>query len=337
MIKENRVFIVAELSGNHNHDINRAFAIIDAAAKAGADAIKFQTYTPDTITLNSNRPEFMVHWKGEKRSLYELYKEAHTPWEWHEKLFEHAKNRGLIAFSSPFDVTSVAFLEKLHVPLYKVASFEVVDTPLLEAIGKTKKPVILSRGMSTLDELQKALKTLKEFGTPQIIVLQCVSAYPAKPEEMHLKNIADMSKKLGVLTGLSDHTLTNESAIAGTALGACVIEKHLTLSRKEGGPDCEFSLEPSEFEALVHAIRVTEAAIGTPFYGITNDEKNLIKYRKSLFASKDIIKGETFTPENIRSVRPGIGLSPEHYSSLLGKKAAQDIPFATPLSWDLIE
>ncbi len=335
------VFVVAELSGNHNQDINRALKSIDAAKEAGADAIKLQTYTPDTITLNSSNAEFMIQWQGKNKSLYELYKEAYTPWEWHEQLFEHAKKLDLICFSSPFDVTAVAFLQKLNVPVYKVASFEVVDIPLLEAIGKTCKPVIMSRGMASLEELQTAVDVLRNAGTTDIIILQCVSAYPAQPKDMHLQNIPDITRRFNVHAGLSDHTLTNDSAIAAVALGACVIEKHFTLNRADGGPDSEFSLEPKEFAALVASIRIVEQALGKPNYQPnyeqSQDEQALSKFRKSLFASAPIAKGDLFTESNIRSVRPGSGLPPKYYHHIIGKRALKNIPFATPLSWDFIE
>lgn len=331
------VFVIAELSGNHNHDIARAFAIIDAAKKAGADAVKLQTYTPDTITLDAKSPDFMVKWQGTTKSLYELYKEAYTPWDWHKPLFDYAKKLGLICFSTPFDVSAVDFLETLDTPLYKVASFEVIDIPLLEAIGKTKKPVIMSRGMATLDELALALDTLKKAGSFEIVVLQCVSAYPAQPKDMHLMNIPDITRRFGVAAGLSDHTMTNDSAIAAVALGAAAIEKHLTLSRKDGGPDSEFSLEPDEFAALVTSVRIVEQAIGQPCYEQSQDEKTASKFRKSLFAAKDIAKGEVFTEANVRSVRPGNGLAPKYYHDIIGKRASQDIAFATPLSWELVE
>lgn len=332
-----KVFIIAELSGNHNQDINRAFALIDAAKKAGADAIKLQTYTPDTITLQANTPDFTVQWQGKDTTLYELYKEAHTPWQWHKELFEYAQKQGLTCFSTPFDASAVTFLETLNCPIYKVASFEVVDIPLLEAIGKTKKPVIMSRGMATLDELQLAIDTLKKAGSSNIIILQCVSAYPAKPADMHLMNIPDIVQRFNVSAGLSDHTLTNDSAIAAVALGASVIEKHLTLRREDGGPDSQFSLEPDEFAQLVASIRIVEQAVGSPFYEQSQDEKALVKFRKSLFAAKAIKKGELFTEQNVRSVRPGNGLAPKYYHDIIGKKASCDIAFATPLSWKLVE
>lgn len=330
-----RVYIVAEVSGNHNQSIERAKQIIDAAADAGADAVKLQTYTPDTITIDSDRPEFIVRtgkdWKG--KTLYQLYGEAYTPWEWHAELFAHAKERGLVCFSSPFDLTSVVFLEKLHNPIYKVASFEVVDIPLLEAIGKTKKPVIMSRGMASVEEISLAIKTLHKFGTKELVLLQCVSAYPADPKDMHLANIPDMQKRFKAQVGLSDHSLTNEAAIAAVALGAVVIEKHLTLRRTDGGPDSSFSLEPQEFKALVQAVRATEAAVGHTSYKLSGSEKDNIQFRKSLFVVADIKKRERFTPENVRSIRPGNGLAPKEYRRVLGRRATQDIARATPLSW----
>ncbi len=333
-----RTFIVAELSGNHNGDIRRALRIIDAAADAGADAIKLQTYTADTITIDSDAPEFVVRknsaWKG--KTLYELYQEASTPWEWHRRLFAHAKKRGLVCFSTPFDVTAVDFLEILRAPLYKVASFEVVDIPLLERIGRTRKPVIMSRGMATIPELELAVRTLRRFGTKDLTLLQCVSAYPAKPEDMHLSTIPDLRKRFKLNVGLSDHTLTNESAVAAVALGATVVEKHLTLRRADGGLDSSFSLEPREFAAMVNAIRRTEAAIGTPVYTRSEGERENVQYRKSLFVVKDMKKGERFSPENTRSIRPGNGMEPRHYRAVLGKRAASDIKRATPLRQSLI-
>lgn len=333
------VFIVAEISGNHNHDISRAKAIIDAAADAGADAIKLQTYTPDTITIDSDRPEFVVQsgrdWKG--KTLYQLYGEAYTPWEWHAELFAHAKRRGLICFSTPFDPTAIAFLESLENPIYKVASFEVVDIPLLEEIGKTKKPVIMSRGMASVEEIRLAIKTLRKFGTKEIILLQCVSAYPAKPDDMNLATIPDMRKRFNVSIGLSDHTLSNDAAIASIALGASVIEKHLTLRRADGGPDSSFSMEPEEFKALVQSVRVVEAAIGKPNYKLTRGERANTQFRRSLYIVRDVKKGEKFTKENVRSIRPGNGLAPKYYRSILSKRAAKDIARATPLAIKLID
>lgn len=329
-------FIVAEMSGNHNRDIKRALRIIDAAADAGADAIKLQTYTPDTITIDSDTKPFQVTWKGKRHTLYDLYGEAYTPWEWHARLFAHAKKRGLLCFSTPFDPTAVDFLEKLHVPCHKVASFEVVDIPLLEVIGKTKKPVIMSRGMASVEEIKLAIQTLRKFGTKDIVLLHCVSAYPASPTDMNLSIIPDMHKRFGVQIGLSDHTLGTDASVAAIALGACVIEKHFTLRRADGGPDSSFSLEPKEFTALVRSVRTVEAAMGTPSYAQSTDEKKMVIFRKSLFVVKDIKKGERFTPENVRSIRPGNGMAPKFYRSILGKHATRDIKRATPLRQSLI-
>ena len=328
--------IVAELSGNHNHDIKRAIKIIDAAAEAGADAIKLQTYTPDTLTIKSATKPFRVTWKGKRRTLYDLYEEAYTPWEWHKELFAHAKKRGLICFSTPFDNSAVDFLEKLGQPIYKVASFEIIDIPLLERIGKTKKPVILSRGMASVEEIRLALKTLRKFGTKDIVLLHCISAYPARPKDMHLSTIPDMRTRFGVDVGLSDHTLGTDVAIAAIALGAVIIEKHLTLRRKDGGPDSSFSLEPNEFAEMVRGVRTVEDALGRPSYSESTYEKKNIVFRKSLFVVRDMKKGETFTPDNVRSIRPGNGLAPKFYRSVVGKRAARDISRATPLHNGLI-
>lgn len=331
-------FIVAELSGNHNHAIDRAKAIIDAAKDAGADAVKLQTYTPDTITIDSDRPEFIVKtgkgWQG--KTLHQLYGEAYTPWEWHAELFAYAKHAGLVCFSSPFDPTAVTFLKSLGNPIYKVASFEIVDTPLLEHIGKTRKPVIMSRGMATEAEMHDAVKTLRKFGTKDIAILQCVSAYPADPKDMHVANIPDIRKRFKTEAGLSDHSLTNDAAIASVALGACIIEKHLTLKRQDGGPDSSFSLEPAEFKALVQSVRTVEAAIGSVSYAPSKGEKENIQFRKSLFVVQDIKKGERFTSENVRSIRPGNGLPPRLYRAVLGKCAAKDLMRGMPLSQKLV-
>lgn len=328
--------IVAEMSGNHNHDIKRALEIIDAAADAGADAIKLQTYTPDTLTISSDTKPFRVTWKGERRTLYDLYGEACTPWEWHKQLFAHAKKRGLVCFSTPFDSTAVDFLEKLKVPFYKVASFEVVDIPLLEVIGKTKKPVIMSRGMASIEEISLAIKTLRKFGTRDIVLLHCVSSYPANTADMHLTTIPDMRKRFGVQVGLSDHTLGADVTIAAIALGACIIEKHFTLRRADGGPDSSFSMEPDEFASLVRSVRTVEVAMGEPSYAQNADEKKNVVFRKSLFVVRDMKKGEHFTSETVRSIRPGDGMAPKFYRSVLGKRAARDIKRATPLRQDLI-
>ena len=332
-------FIVAEVSGNHNGDIKRALKIIDAAADAGADAVKLQTYTPDTMTIDSDKPYFKIKsknkdWRG--KTLYELYAWAQTPWRWHKELFAHAKKRGLLCFSTPFDESAVDFLEQLDVPVYKIASFEIVDTELLKAVGKTKKPVIVSRGMATQDEIRLAMRTLKKAGTKDIVLLHCVSAYPAKPEEMNIASIPDLAKRFHISVGLSDHTLSNDVAVAAVALGARIIEKHLTLARADGGPDASFSLEPQEFKRLVASVREVERAIGGPSYKRSKGESENIMFRRSLFVVEDIKKGEKFTKKNVRSIRPGNGLSPKLYSSVLGKRAAKNIKRATPLSRRLI-
>lgn len=333
------VFIIAEMSGNHNQDIDKAFEIIDVVADAGADAVKLQTYTADTITIDCDKEYFQVKvndaWKGQ--TLHSLYKTAYTPWDWQPKLKEYAEKKGLIFFSTPFDNTAVDFLEKMEVALYKVASFEVVDIPLLEKIGKTKKPVIMSRGMSSKEELQLAIKTLKENGCPEVAVLHCVSSYPAKSEEMNLATIPDIKEKFDVIAGLSDHTIGQEVSIASAALGASVIEKHITMVRADGGPDAGFSLEPNELKDLVKAIRIVESAIGVPFYGVGGKESENIIFRKSLFVVKDVKRGEEFTEQSVRSIRPGCGLAPKYYHKVIGKKAASDIKRGEPLNWEMIE
>ncbi len=333
------VFIIAEMSGNHNQNFDRAKKIIDSAVKAGVDAVKLQTYTADTITLDCKNKYFQVKssnpaWDG--HTLYSLYQMAHTPWDWQPKLKKYAEDKGVLVFSTPFDNTAVDFLEKMDVQLYKIASFEVVDIPLLKRIGQTKKPVIMSRGMSTIKELELAVKTLKDNGAPQIAILHCVSSYPAKTEQMNLATIPDIAKKFGVVSGLSDHTLGITASLISIALGACIIEKHVTLSRADGGPDAAFSLEPVEFKQLVQSVREAEKAIGKPAYTLGKTEAKQIVFRKSLFVVKDITKGEKFTPENIRSIRPGYGLASKYYDEVISKTASQDIERATLLSWDLI-
>lgn len=331
--------IIAEMSGNHNKDIKRAYKIIDAAAAAGADAVKLQTYTPDTITIDSDKKYFQVKvndaWKGQ--TLYNLYKKVYTPWEWQPKLKAYGEKKGLVVFSTPFDNTAVDFLEKMKVSLYKVASFEVVDIPLLKKIGKTKKPVIMSRGMATLSEMKLAAKTLKDSGCPAVAILHCVSSYPAKPEEMNLATIPDLAKKLKVVVGLSDHNLHSAVSIASVALGGRIIEKHLTLKRSDGGADAAFSLEPDEFKKMVNSVRTAEAAIGRPNYGAGDKESENVIFRKSLFVAENIKKGEKFTEKNVRSVRPGHGLEPKYYDKILGKTAKTDIEKGTPFSWNLIK
>ena len=333
------VFIIAEMSANHNHDFNKALKLIDVAAEAGVDAIKLQTYTADTMTIDCDKEYFQVNvnkaWKGQ--SLYSLYQKAYTPWEWQPELKEYGESKGLIVFSTPFDNTAVDFLEKMNVVLYKVASFEVVDMPLLKKIGQTKKPVIMSRGMSSIKELELAIKTLKNNGTPQVAILHCVSSYPAISKQMNLATIPDIAKRFKVITGLSDHSLGITVPITSVALGACIIEKHLTLSRAYGGPDAGFSLEQNEFKELVKAVREAEKAIGTPNYGFGKNESENIVFRKSLFVVEDIKKGGKFTSKNIRSIRPYYGLAPTHYDEIIGKIAVKNIERGTPLNRDLIK
>lgn len=332
------VFIVAEMSGNHNQSLERAFKIIDAAVNAGVDAIKLQTYTPDTITINSDTDHFKIKtnnvWRGQ--TLYSLYQKAYTPWKWQKKLKKYGEKKGLVVFSTPFDETAVDFLETLNVPMYKISSYEVIDIPLLKKIGKTKKPVIMSRGMASAKEIKVAIQTLKKAGTKDIVVLHCVNVYPALPSQMNLSTIPDITKKFKVLGGLSDHTLGINTALAATALGATVIEKHLTLKRKDGGPDSSFSIEQAEFKQLVKSVREIQSSLGKPTYGQVGDEKIDSKHRRSIFVVSHIKKGEKFTRKNIRSIRPGYGLLPEHLDKIIGKKAKKDIPFGTPLQWNLI-
>jgi N-acetylneuraminate synthase len=328
-------YIVAELSGNHGQDFDRAVQTIHAAKEAGADAVKLQTYTPDTMTLNSPQEWFRISggtlWDG--RTLYDLYGEASTPWEWQPKLKALANSLGLDLFSTAFDPTSVDFLESIGVPLHKVASAELIDIPLIRRLARTGKPLILSTGMATLAEIEEALTAVRENGAAQIALLKCTSAYPAPPEEMNLRTIPHLSEAFGVPVGLSDHTLGIAVAVASVALEACIIEKHFTLSRAAGGPDSAFSLEPCEFKKMVDAIRMAERALGSVRYGVTERQANSRLFRRSLFAVCDIRAGETFTSTNIRSIRPALGLHPRHFVEVLGKVAASDMQRGTPLTW----
>ncbi len=335
----NPAFIIAEMSGNHNQSFGNALKIIDAAAEAGADAVKLQTYTADTLTIDCDKEYFQVKvndsWKG--NTLYSLYKKAYTPWDWQPKLKEYAESKGLLLFSTPFDFTAVDFLEKMNVPLYKVASFETNHLPLLKKIGSAKKPVIISRGLTSIEDLGLAIKTLKEAGAPEVAVLHCVSSYPALPEQMNLNTIPDISRRFNVISGLSDHTLGTTAAITSVALGASIIEKHVTTSRAEGGPDAAFSLEPQELKEMVRKIREAEAALGRVTYEAGNKEAENVLFKQSIFVSKDIKKGELFNEANIRIIRPGHGLAPKNYESVLGKTAAQDLEKGTPLRWGHVE
>lgn len=331
-------YIVAEVSANHNQSYQRAVEIIEAAKKSGADAVKLQTYTPNTMTINSSREWFQIPkesiWAG--KTLYELYEEAYTPWEWHPKLQAVARELDLDLFSTPFDVTAVDFLENLKVPVYKVASFEIIDIPLLKKIAKTKRPVIVSTGMALLSEIDEAVKTLRQYGSDQITLLKCTSAYPAPASEMNLRTIPNMAETFGVVAGLSDHTLGSSIAVGAVAVGAKVIEKHFTGSRAEGGPDASFSMEPDEFTRMVQDIRQVEQALGVISYERTSEELKSVCFRRSLFVVKDVQSGEKFTEENVRVIRPGYGLAPRYLEQVLGKKAIQNVKEGTPLSWDLV-
>jgi len=334
----NKTFIIAELSANHNHNFDIAVKTIEAAAKAGADAIKVQTYTADTITIDCNNEYFQIKqgtiWDG--KTLYELYKEAYTPWDWQPKLKIIAEKLGLVFFSSPFDFTAVDFLEKMNVPAYKIASFEITDIPLIEYVAKKGKPVIISTGIATIEDIQLAVETCRNAGNDQIALLKCTSAYPAPMEEANLITIPDLTKRFSVMVGLSDHTVSNSTSIAAVALGAKVIEKHFILNRSIGGPDAEFSINPEEFKSLVQSIREVEKALGKVTYELSPKVLKSREHSRSLFVVKDIKAGEMFTNENIRSIRPGFGLHTKHLYEIIGKTAITNILKGTPLSWALI-
>ncbi|MCJ8347985.1 pseudaminic acid synthase [Moritella sp.] len=333
-----RPYIIAELSANHNGDINRAFAIMAAAKEAGADAIKLQTYTQDTITMDCDSDEFQIKgglWHGQ--SLYELYKGAHMPWEWHQPLFAKAKELGITIFSSPFDFSAVDLLEELDAPAYKIASFEVIDLPLIKRVAQTGKPMIISTGMANKAEIQDAITTARENGCEELVVLHCVSSYPAPAEQYNLRTIEDISQRFDVLSGLSDHTIDNATAVVSVAFGACVIEKHVTLDRNGGGADDSFSLEPTELAQLCRDTHTAWQAMGKVNYERTPAEQGNVQFRRSLYVVKDIAAGELLTAENVRSIRPGFGLAPKHYDAVLGKVAKGIIYRGAALSFDLIE
>lgn len=331
-------FIVAELSANHGQDFDRAVRMVNAAGECGADAVKVQTYTPDTMTIPSTKKWFSLGpgtlWEG--RTLHDLYGEAYTPWEWHPMLMEVARAAGLTLFSTPFDETAVRFLEQLDVPAYKVASFELVDLPLLREVGRTGKPVILSTGMATVSEIHEAIDTMRLEGAEQIALLVCTSSYPAPTDQMNLRRIPHLAELFDLPVGLSDHSLSPEVPVVATALGACVIEKHFTLSRSYEGPDSEFSLEPAEFAEMVSAVRTAESALGEATLGVAEGEEPSRIFRRSLFVVQDVAVGEDFTVENVRSIRPGYGLHTRHLEEVLGRKASADISAGTPLSWNLV-
>jgi pseudaminic acid synthase len=332
------VYIVAEMSANHNQSLDRAIRIVHAAKEAGADAVKLQTYTADTITLRSNKECFRVSggtlWDG--RTLHDLYQEAFTPWEWQPKLKQVADSVGLHLFSSAFDAGGVDFLERMNVPAHKVASFELVDLDLIRKMARTGKPLIMSTGMATESEIEEALETAREAGATQMALLKCTSAYPAPAEEANLLTIPELARRFDCPAGLSDHTMNVAVPVAAVALGACIIEKHFCLSRADGGPDSAFSLEPQEFRAMVDAVRTAEKALGSVQFAPGPHEVNSRKYRRSLFVVEDVRKGAVFTEENVRSIRPADGLHPRYLNEVLGQRAACDIECGTPLDWKLI-
>ena len=327
------------MSANHLHNLNRAKRIIDAAKECGADAIKLQTYRPDTITIDCRGPEFMATpgspW--ENMNLFELYKEAYTPWEWHGELMDYAKKVGITCFSSPFDLTAIDFLEELNVPAYKIASFELNDIPLIKKAALTGKPIIMSTGIADMSDIELALRTCKEAGNDKVILLKCVSEYPTPYEEINLRTLTNMSETFDCVVGVSDHSFGSAVAVAGVALGAKVIEKHLTLNRKDGGPDGTFSMEPQEFKNMVTDIRNIEKALGKVTYELTEKQKKSKGRSRSLYVVSDIKKGEIFTPDNMRSIRPGYGLHTKYYENIIGKRASCDLKKGTAMKWNYVE
>jgi N-acetylneuraminate synthase len=332
------VYIVAEMSANHGRDFDQAVRVIAAAKQAGADAIKVQTYTPDTLTIDSNQEHFRIRgtlW--DKRTLYDLYSEAYMPWEWQPRLQTIAQEMGLDFFSTPFDSSSVEFLQSINVPAFKIASFESVDLQLLERTARTGKPIIMSTGMMSLAEIEEAVSVIRAAGNNQLALLKCTSAYPAIHSEMNLRTIPHLAETFGVEAGISDHSAGNVVPITAVALGATIIEKHLTISRALPGPDSAFSMEPHEFKEMVEAVRTTEQAMGSVHYGVVPSEKVSAVFRRSLFVTRDMESGEPFTAENVRSIRPGIGLHTRHWNEVIGRRARTRILKGTPLSWHLIE
>jgi len=333
------VFLVAEMSANHNQEFDRAVETVRAAAEAGADAIKLQTYTADTMTIRSDKERFRIGggtlWDG--RSLHDLYEEAYTPWDWQPQLKAIAEDLGVLCFSTAFDPTAVDFLEEMGVPVHKVASFELVDIPLIEYMAQTGKPMILSTGMATQEEIEEAVAAARGAGASELLLLKCTSAYPAPPEAMNLRAIPHLAEAFGLPIGLSDHSLGIAAPVAAVAVGACMVEKHFTLSREDGGPDSAFSLEPAEFAAMVEAIRAAESALEGDSLGGDAKEVASRAFRRSLFVVRDVRRGETFTAENVRSIRPSHGLHPRHLKGVLGKKASRDIEAGTPMTWNHVE
>ena len=336
--KDHPTFVIAEMSGNHNGDINRAMQLLEAAKNAGADAVKLQTYTADTITIDHDGPGFVIEgglWDG--RTLYDLYEEAHTPWDWHQALFAKARELDLIIFSSPFDETAVDLLEELNAPAYKIASFEAVDLPLIEYVASKGKPMIISTGIANEIEIQNAVDAARNAGCDDLILLHCVSGYPTPAEDIHLNTMPEIAERYGVLAGLSDHTMGTAVSVASVALGACVIEKHFTLARADGGPDAAFSLEPDELQHLCNDVKTAWSALGKVNFERKPSESGNAQFRRSLYAVKDIPAGEIINKQNVRSIRPGFGLPPSDLKQILGCRSNTDIAKGTPLSWDLIE
>ena len=327
-------YIIAEMSANHNGSIENAFKIIEQAKRCGADAVKLQTYTADTITLNSRTPEFMIRgtlWDGQ--SLHELYQKAHMPWDWHKPLFDFAREQGITIFSSPFDFSAVDLLESLDAPAYKIASFEMVDLPLIRYVAQTGKPMIISTGMADADEIAEAVETAKSAGCRELVVLHCVSGYPAPAADYNLRTLPDMAARFGTLVGLSDHTLDNTTAVASVVLGACVIEKHFTLDRNGGGADDSFSLEPDGLQALCRDSKTAWQALGRVHYGLKSSEQGNVQFRRSLYFVKDLQKGDTIDETCIRSVRPGFGIAPKHFDELIGKRLTRNVQANTKTDW----
>ena len=331
-------FVIAEMSANHNGSLDNAFQIIDEAKNAGADAVKMQTYSPDTMTLNIDSLDFQIDgglWDG--WTLYELYKWAQTPWDWHKPLFDHANKIGITIFSSPFDFSAVDLLEDLNAPAYKIASFEAVDLPLIRYVASTRKPMIISTGMAELEEIQEAIEAARDGGCEEIAILHCVSGYPAPAEDYNLRTIPDLIERFGLVTGLSDHMLGNSTAIASIALGASIIEKHFTLERRGGGPDDSFSLEPDELFALTRNVRTAWSALGNVDYGRKPSEMGNVQFRRSLYFVKNMRPGEIVTPDSIRSIRPGFGLPPKYFDQCIGRRVSKSMKIGTPVTWEIFE
>ena len=330
-------YVICELSGNHNGSLERAITLLEAAAATGADAVKMQSYTADTITIDHDGPGFTVEgglWDG--RTLYDLYGEAQTPFEWHEPLFRRARELGVTIFSSPFDESAVDMLEELDTPAYKIASFEAVDLPLVAYVASKGKPMIISTGMANLDEIEEAVRTARENGCEEIVLLHCVSSYPAPDEQSNVRTVPDLAERFAVVSGLSDHTFGSAVAVASIALGGCVVEKHFTLRRADGGPDSAFSLEPEEFSSLVTDCKRAWRALGSAQYDLQGSENASVQFRRSLYVVRDVAAGESLTRDNVRSIRPGQGLAPKHLPEVLGKTASRSLKRGEPLDWDAV-